>query len=163
MQRIRQQAFLREKIMQIGTAVLHCPEDHLANVQAVFARTLDFTEKKVLWLAIDKPFTCSDADLSVPFDIVLNYHKAGVPFDLDLLGEARMLVADEAAADLPSAVKAAAKKGKWVLRVSIIAVDYWEQKASLLSTMARKLQGLFHTSATAADSQEIYPAHQMSA
>jgi hypothetical protein len=147
--------------MQIQTAILHCPEDHFFNQQAVMADMLELDEQGILWLTVNKPVSCSDND-AASFDIVLNYHKAGLAFDLDILGDAKVITSHDEIETLSQEKKAAFESGKLLLRVEIIDADYWEQKTPVFKLIAHKLRYMFSGHSKNVE-QQLYPDHQMSA
>jgi hypothetical protein len=152
---------LRDKIMQIRTAIVHCPEDHFFQQQAVIGRTLELDEKGELWLSVDKPVNCADNGDGC-FDVVLNYQKKGLPFDLDILGEARLIDGADEIKNLSARKKAELKKGKIILRIHIIDVDYWQHKKPVFKTMAKKIKDIFSHTGTN-EKQEAYSNHSVSA
>ena len=158
---VKQSGFLQKKIKHIQTAILHCPDDEFFNMQAVMARVLKLDQEGCLWLSVDKPIDCSGTGVG-SFDIVLNYHQHGESFDLDILGEAHLLTTDEISS-LPAAFIKEHRKGKLILQVNILDLDYLEHKPPVYQIIAQKIRYMFHSHGAGHDKQHIYPERQMSA
>src|ERR1700712_5243608 len=141
---VKKSAFLRNKIMQIKTAILHCPDDEFFNLQAVDTNVLKLDENNYLWLSVAKPVSYDDEVTS--FDVVLNYHQKGGLFDLDILGEARLLTDEEEIKNLPAVIAREHKKGKLILHVHILDLDFWEEKPPVLKTLAKRIRYMFASS-----------------
>jgi len=146
--------------MQIETASLHCSQDKFFQLHAVEAHTLELDDRDFLWLSVDKPVECT-AGANNSFDIVLSYHKGGLPFDLDILGDAKLVDGHQEPA-LPVKAAAAAGNGKLVLKVQIIDVDYWERKPPVFKSIVHKLRYMFSGKQVTSNKQ-LYADHQMSA
>lgn len=152
--------FLRSKIIELKTAILHCPDDHFFNLQSVIAQTLGVDEEGIVWLAVDKPVSCA-GESTGSFDVVLNYHKKDTPYDLDVLGDASTVSHDDWTC--PGFAKNALNKGKIVLRVQVMDIDYWQQKTSLFKNISHRFHQLFAGSHEEDAKQHIYSDHRMSA
>ena len=160
---VKKSAFLRNRIKQIKTAILHCPDDEFFNLQAVSTNVLKLDDNNYLWLSVDKPVSC-EGEATTSFDIVLNYnHKEG-NFDLDILGEARLLTDEEEIKSLPAVIAREVKKGKLILHVHILDLDFWEQKPPVLTSIAKKIKYMFATPGVSnSEDQQVYSDRQMSA
>lgn len=149
--------------MQIKTAILHCPDDEFFNLQAVSTNVLKLDEDNYLWLSVDKPVSC-EGEAATSFDIVLSYHQKGGLFDLDILGEARLLTDEEEIKSLPASIAREIKKGKLILHVHILDLDFWEQRPPVLKSIAKKIRYMFaNPDVSNSANQQVYPDHQMSA
>ena len=63
------------------------------------------------------------------FEVILNYHKKGLPYDLDVLGHARAATREEMAR-LDEYMQE-----NLLLRVQVTDIDYWEQEPSVLKNI----------------------------
>ena len=120
---------LRQKIMQVKTAIIHCAENSFFNFQSVFAQTIRVDDNRVIWLLPGQVPACGAAP-EPGFEVILNYHKQGLSFDLDVLGQATIISGD--AIKEMGGEKYRRESNDVLLRVEITDVDYWEQASSSL-------------------------------
>ena len=153
---------LRDKISQTGTAVIHCTEDNFFNQEAVMATIIQVDKNGNLWMAVDKPVKCMDGS-SGSFDIVVNCHNQGLSFDMDILGDAKLITAEQEINALPADAIAMYNDGKLILRVDILDIDYWERKMPIYKSIAHKIKYMFSIPATENNKERLYGERQMSA
>jgi hypothetical protein len=147
-------AQLRQKIMQVETAIIHCSESSLFNLQSVFARTLQVDNHGIIWLLPEQAPDCSPVHPS-SFEVILNYHKKGLQFDLDVLGKASILTGKEAPKILMALGQKPYDSESILLRVQVTDIDYWEQKPMVLKDI---VMTRFPRSATAEPAEPFVPA-----
>lgn len=132
-------ADLRQKIMQVETAIVHSAGNSLSNLQSVFAHTLRVDNEGIIWLLLDQTPACAPSYQS-SFEVILNYHKKGLSYDLDILGQAMVVTGRELAGSNECSQDAV------LLRVQVTDVDYWEQKPSVKNIIMTRFPRLFPAS-----------------
>jgi len=139
----------------MAKVILHCPEDDFFHLEAVDAMVLHVDDKGYLWLSVDPPAECMN-NIMPSFDVVLNYQKKGVDFDMDILGEAVLFKDDEDIRLLPGKARKELHKGKLLLQVHIIDIDYRQRGNNILRTAAQKMRQLFASSHVEEQEEPVY-------
>jgi len=163
MQLINQIGLLREKLEQIPTAILHCYGNGFVKLGATLAHTVQLDDDGILWLYADRPVECISSNESESFDVALNYYQQGCAFDLDIIGECWLINQAEAVDRLPEFAKEPGNKGKLLLRVQLMDVDYSEHKPAIFGSILDKVKHMFARHDSHHEREEMYHNHKLSA
>jgi len=164
MQLIHQTGLLREKLQQIPTAIVHCYGSGFVKLGATLAHTLQVDDDGILWLYTDRPVDCiSSGNEGESFDVALNYYQQGCPFDLDIIGECWLINPAEAGRELPEFANELSNKGKLLLKVKLMDVDYSAHRPAIIDSILDKVLHVFSRHSNRHQAQEIYPGHKLSA
>ncbi|MFT3935952.1 MAG: hypothetical protein QM726_20145 [Chitinophagaceae bacterium] len=152
----KKHSFLKDRIHRISDVILHCPEDDFFNLQSVEAQVLHIDERGYLWLAVEPPADCLQNALP-SFDVVINYQQHGVEFDMDILGEAVLFSGSGDEIDiLPNKARKELTKGRLLLEVHIIDIDYRQQGNNILKNAALKMRQLFAAPTVEEEKEPVY-------
>lgn len=131
--------FIKLKIEELQTAVLHNCSNRILTVPSGVVKTLQVDATGCIWFSIAKPLQ-HIAEFDLRFPVEMDYYQKGCPFYLNIKGMARLVIDPEEINSLPSDLINGLEPGKVFTCVKITSANYHERNSSTDRNLMRQLK-----------------------
>ena len=120
-----QAGFIAGKSRELETAILHSHSNCLLKFPDSIVKTMEVDNVGCVWLSVKKPMQyLHEFDRS--FHVGLNYYKKGLPFFLNVLGVARLVIDPEEINQLSPTLQEEARGENLLIAVRILQANYYD-------------------------------------